>query len=414
MRAFTQACGLPDLPGKPPLGGVILSHDIVEAALLVRRGWRVQMAADLGGSYEEAPPTLWHFWRRDRRWCQGNMQHLRLLFKKGWHWMSRLHFLDGAMMYLSGLLWVLLLILLGVWLANAPSTLKWDAVSPLLVLTGLLLFFPKLCGLVYTLASRQRVMNYAGYGRFMVSWFAEALFALLLAPVSLLQHSTMILAILLGKDSNWKRQDRRGQSLSARQALGQSILPLGFCLVCVVASALFFTPDILWLYAPLLISWGAAPLLVWGTARCVTDSKKWLSIPEEIQTPHIIDRADAYAQRLASLMPENSIEAFYSNPSFALLHRILLMQSEVAKALPLKKKVSGTSPVSAHGTDKALYALLHDPNYMETVRKKAILQSLSAGKVENATFLQEALKAYARHDQPEQPPLPVKLAMHRR
>ena len=30
------------------------------------------------GSWEENPPTMLEFAQRDVRWCQGNMQHLRI------------------------------------------------------------------------------------------------------------------------------------------------------------------------------------------------------------------------------------------------------------------------------------------------------------------------------------------------
>ena len=39
--AFAAHCGLPDLRGRPPLGGHILSHDFVEAALIRRAGYAV-------------------------------------------------------------------------------------------------------------------------------------------------------------------------------------------------------------------------------------------------------------------------------------------------------------------------------------------------------------------------------------
>ncbi len=42
-RAFAASCGLPDLAGKPPFGGHVLSHDFVEAALIRRAGWSVTM-----------------------------------------------------------------------------------------------------------------------------------------------------------------------------------------------------------------------------------------------------------------------------------------------------------------------------------------------------------------------------------
>ena len=83
-RAFAAHCGLPDLPGKPPFGGHILSHDFVEAALIRRAGWtRVHAARRCAGSYEESPPSLIDLAVRDRRWCQGNLQHSRVIGARG-------------------------------------------------------------------------------------------------------------------------------------------------------------------------------------------------------------------------------------------------------------------------------------------------------------------------------------------
>jgi membrane glycosyltransferase len=95
VRAFAQYAGLPELRGPKPFGGHILSHDFIEAALMRRGGWAIHMAPKLGGSYEESPPTLSDFAARDRRWCQGNLQHLALLPTRGFHWVSRLHLLTG-------------------------------------------------------------------------------------------------------------------------------------------------------------------------------------------------------------------------------------------------------------------------------------------------------------------------------
>ena len=93
-KAFAAHCGLPVLRGRPPFGGHILSHDFVEAALIRRAGYAVYMLPSLGGSYEECPPSLIDLSTRDRRWCQGNLQHLRVLPAKGLHPMSRQHFVD--------------------------------------------------------------------------------------------------------------------------------------------------------------------------------------------------------------------------------------------------------------------------------------------------------------------------------
>jgi membrane glycosyltransferase len=108
---FADLCGLPLLPGKAPLGGEILSHDFVEAALLRRGGWQVWIADDLAGSYEEPPPTVADFATRDRRWCQGNLQHAKVLLARNLHWVSRLHLAIGIMAYVTSPLWLLFLLL---------------------------------------------------------------------------------------------------------------------------------------------------------------------------------------------------------------------------------------------------------------------------------------------------------------
>ena len=107
---FMQYCDLPQLPGRKPFGGQILSHDFVEAALLLRENWQVWLAYDLEGSYEEAPQGLIENAQRDRRWCQGNLQHGLVLFARGLRGISRLHLLQGIFGYLSGPLWFLFLV----------------------------------------------------------------------------------------------------------------------------------------------------------------------------------------------------------------------------------------------------------------------------------------------------------------
>src|SRR3546814_9386597 len=91
----------------------LFRSDFVEAALLRRAGWEVWLADDLGGSFEEPPPTLIDHAKRDRRWCQGNLQHIGVLMARGLRPLSRLHLGMGVMSYLSSLLWLLLLVLSG-------------------------------------------------------------------------------------------------------------------------------------------------------------------------------------------------------------------------------------------------------------------------------------------------------------
>src|ERR1700761_2163865 len=150
VHAFMQHCGLPKLTGRPPFGGEIMSHDFVEAALLRRAGWEVWMAPDIGGSFEEPPPTLMDYLIRDRRWCQGNLQHLKIVFAQGLALPSRLHLAMGIMSYLSSPLWLLLLIVsalevprLGV-SAKGLSMADVAALGVLVLAMVILLYGPKL------------------------------------------------------------------------------------------------------------------------------------------------------------------------------------------------------------------------------------------------------------------------------
>src|SRR5690606_28111819 len=105
-RAFAEQAGLPELRGRKPFGGHILSHDFVEAALMRRGGWAIHMVPGLKGSYEESPPSLTEVAARDRRWCQGNLQHAAVLPARGLHWISRLHMLQGIGSYITAPMWL--------------------------------------------------------------------------------------------------------------------------------------------------------------------------------------------------------------------------------------------------------------------------------------------------------------------
>ncbi|MGM0536243.1 MAG: glucans biosynthesis glucosyltransferase MdoH [Pseudomonadota bacterium] len=232
-RAFMASCGLPALPGQPPLGGEILSHDFVEAALMRRAGWEVQLDANLGESYEEVPSHILDFAKRDRRWIQGNLQHLRLLGGTGLHPMNRLHFLFGALAYLTSLLWGLLLAIstldaIGraqarhdVFSAGHQRFPDWpvatpDLVMPLLLSTAVVLLLPKILG--FLLAFIRRPADFGGRASLVASTLLEIAIAILVAPVMMLLHSGFILSVLAGRKVSWDAQVREGRALPWRAA----------------------------------------------------------------------------------------------------------------------------------------------------------------------------------------------------
>jgi membrane glycosyltransferase len=267
VRAFMAHGGLPKLPGKPPFGGEIMSHDFVEAALLVRAGWQVWMAPDLGGSFEEPPPTMTDFLKRDRRWCQGNLQHLRIIFAQGLQMPSRLHLAMGIMSYVSSPLWLLLLIVSAFEMSTAQPgppfrylgripqlALSVSHAPELLMLAGatvFLLYGPKLAALLVTMSDRTARAAHGGGAALIRSVICESIFSTLFAPVAMLSQSWFVFTILLGTNTGWGAQQRQDRSLPLWQFV-QLYWP--HTLIGIAASGLLyrFAPASLGWFIPLL------------------------------------------------------------------------------------------------------------------------------------------------------------------
>ncbi|CAN5537802.1 hypothetical protein BH20VER3_BH20VER3_17080 [soil metagenome] len=215
LAPFIQHCALPELPGKSAIGRRPMSHDFVEAALMRRAGWEVHLAEDLGGSYEETPPTVIEHLKRDRRWCQGNLQHWPLALARGFKPVTRFHFLQGIFSFLASPLLVLVLVL--GFLKNltaAPLTDGFfaDAARAQIALilfsfTMLLLLLPKLLALSLALR-RGRAAEFGGAGRLIASALLEMFVSILVAPVFLFFHAKFVLFSLLGKKVGWQPQQR--------------------------------------------------------------------------------------------------------------------------------------------------------------------------------------------------------------
>ena len=255
MRAFLQHGGLPKLPGKPPFGGEIMSHDFVEAAFLRRAGWDVWMAPDLGGSFEEPPPTIYDYLKRDRRWAQGNMQHARILIAQGIRMPSRLHMAMGLMSYLSSPLWLLMLVVSA--LSLVPYGAPADPVdhAALLQLTGatvILLYAPKLLALGIVLRDPAAVRMHGGTGRLLRSVLLETIFATLFAPVVMLAHSWYVFSILLGIATGWGPQARNDRALPLWFVIRRYWLHTAIGLGAAWLLWRFAPDDLAW-YSPLLL-----------------------------------------------------------------------------------------------------------------------------------------------------------------
>lgn len=218
-RAFAQSCGLPKLPGDGPFGGHILSHDMLESALLRRRGWAVHMVM-IGGSYEEFPPTVVDMAIRDRRWMQGNLQHLQLLGTAGLSWTSRLHLLIGASAYLTSPGWLLLLLVTIAQAASAAGAGFVGATPPsVLWLTVTLLFGPKAMGLVWMLADGERRRAFGGTAAILRSVAVDVPMGVLFAPIAMVTQTKALLGLLFGISAGWSTQTRTARRIRVRDVI---------------------------------------------------------------------------------------------------------------------------------------------------------------------------------------------------
>tara|TARA_B100001123_G_C15336934_1_gene1033234 strand:+ start:1427 stop:3196 length:1770 start_codon:yes stop_codon:yes gene_type:complete len=220
ITPFRQHCMLPKLSGKPPFGGEVLSHDFVEAALMRRAGWSVFLLPSLGGSYEGAPENVIDYAKRDRRWSQGSLQHLRLLFAGGFHLVSRLHMFFGACGYLSSVVWFLLLlvstayVLFPVLSSSVLTTEPWNLTTntvSLLLATVCLLFSSKFLGLILALIYEKN--NFGGLLNLLGSFCLEIVLAFVIAPVMMMYHTRFVVSILTGHDVSWGPQIRDRKTL---------------------------------------------------------------------------------------------------------------------------------------------------------------------------------------------------------
>ena len=230
VKPFAEHCMLPKLPGAPPLGGEILSHDFVEAAFIRRAGWYVWLLPELAGSFEQVPSNLIDYAARDRRWVQGNLQHLRLMGAAR-HWVGRLHLGMGVMAFAAAPLWFLLLLLTsGVVVHEAvvghayfPAERVlfpiWPDYRPemtyaLLYLTGAVLLGPKLLSLVLALAHAPSRRAFGGGAAMTGSALVELAFSVLVAPVLMMLHTRFIATILSGSSVGWGPQPRTDQAVT--------------------------------------------------------------------------------------------------------------------------------------------------------------------------------------------------------
>ncbi|UDL95343.1 glucans biosynthesis glucosyltransferase MdoH [Lichenihabitans sp. PAMC28606] len=344
--AFAAHCGLPDLRGRPPFGGHILSHDFVEAALIRRAGYGVTMLPVLGGSFEESPPSLIDVGIRDRRWCQGNLQHIRVMFARGFHLASRQHFANGIMGYMASPLWMaqllvgIVLVLQSTYIRPEyftqdfslfPAWPRFDAqrALDLFAITMGFLLAPKLFGLIIAIVQTPIRRASGGAIRLILSALLEVIMSALLAPIMMLVQSGSVMQILFGRDTGWSPQRRDDGSIPMRDivrrhrshvVLGAATLAAG--LLISPSLVAWMSPTVAGLLLAIVLSWASGQLSVGLFLKRLG----LLMTPEETSVPPIAQRANALALDLARTGYDDAdgLLAIYDDPSFRDIHEAFL------------------------------------------------------------------------------------------
>ncbi len=324
--AFATAAGLPTLPGRAPFGGDIQSHDFVEAVLLAKADWGVHMVPTVEGSYEGQPPTLPDVIARDRRWAQGNLQHLGIVFSSNITTMGRLHLLMGATSYLMSLIWASSLVI-GIILAlqgqqMIPSyfidekTLfpVWPVTDPgaalrLFFATMLIVLMPKFLGLALEIKRARHAREQLGATRAVFGVITETLFSILLSPILMVTQTAAVFQVLFGLDSGWRAQSRDGNGISFSDAVRyhrwHMLIGVLTAVVCWEASPLVLA----WM-SPVIVGLILAAPLSWLTSRRASRSlRTLLSTRDGRSPPAIVESARKATGEWADHIALRALEA---------------------------------------------------------------------------------------------------------
>ncbi len=408
-RAFAEAARLPELEGKPPFGGHILSHDFAEAAFLRRAGWGVRLDTDLEGSYEEAPPSLIDVIIRDRRWCQGNLQHSRLLTAEGFSFASRLHFFTGIFAYLSAVFWFALVVA-GMLLAIQAETIRpeyfaepslfplWpvfdaERAIELFIISMAVVLGPKLLGWLAAMLNPRELIGFGGPITLTASLLWEVLFSALYAPIMMLAQTRIVTSVLMGRDSGWNPQ-RRDDGGVPFEEIGRAHLWHMVSGLAMAAIAWWINPSLfLWilpLTAGLVLAIPLSAISGHPLAGRITRALRLGRTPEERKPAPVLTDLSA---RLAG---EPVAEASHANPLARLVHEPALAAWHLAQvpsakpgelpsddalaAIAKSEREDDPAGLAAWLTKKQMMALMARPEFATWLARTRARQAVTAAE----------------------------------
>lgn len=407
-RAFAESARLPELPGRPPFGGHVLSHDFIEAALLRRAGWGVRLDSDLEHSYEEAPPSLVDVMVRDRRWCQGNLQHSRFLQASGLAVISRMHLLTGIMAYLTAPLWFALVfvgLLLAVQVAlSGPEYFEGPSLFPvwpvfdseraiqLFIVSMVVVMAPKLLGWLAAMINPKRCIAFGGPIALTLGLLFETLLSALYAPLMMIAQSHIVWQVITGGDSGWKPQRRDDGNVPFQSALRAHYWHM-FVGLGLAAISWAINPDLFWWTLPITGGLALAPITSWlsgsTTAGSILKALWILRTPEERRRrrPAILNRRDGlYA--LSENKSAPPLTALATNGSLRTWHLAQVPESVLREQAFNPPLVLAREKAQRAGSLEELESWLTPAEKMEFLHNADLVGALSVGGVAPAQAAQ--------------------------
>lgn len=356
VAPFVEHCTLPELSGPKPWGGKPLSHDIVESAMMARAGYEVWFLPDIEGSYEEMPANILAFLIRERRWMQGNLQHLRFVFLHGLRSIHRETFLNGSMGYLTAPLWASFLVISAVGMINflqngllALGSLRTIQMPMLMLLISSLvfLFMPRLIAIGVHIA-QDRARLFGGKDKLVLSVLIETLFSFFFSPLIMIFITRFLWAWVKRKGIRWDTQSRGDEplpwdvciryfgwvSILGAACLAAMIYELTMVpwtqqmLLSAMSNGLVKPLDLVLWFSPILLGFTFAVWIARASSLAfpVLARRRLFSIPEEIAPPDVVLAVGAWERHFEALLPDTrdaraTIEAALSDERFYVLHR---------------------------------------------------------------------------------------------
>ena len=230
------------------------------------------------------------FAQRDVRWCQGNMQYIKLLDLPGLYAMSRFQLLWAILMFIGIPAWTLMIALLPIaaWEGQSIANYPVGLAIFLYVLFFVMYLSPKIAGLIDAVLTKGGVARYGGPVRFAVSAALELVFSFLQGAISTIRTSIFMIGLAFGKSVVWGGQSRDAYGISWATAV-RNLWPQTLFGIVVCGLLWLINPAVFWWSLPLTAGYlVAVPFAVLTASPALGRWFKQIGlagIPEDFEAP---------------------------------------------------------------------------------------------------------------------------------